>query len=148
MGDSDESVTFLIDTGADSTMLGPASAYKLLGDEYLNIDFENDLRRSISMGIGGYALSVARPAQFHLLADDGTMITFQAPIMLAQPISARGASDGNWDVPNLLGRDILRFFELHLDYFPRPELHLWFDPIAAEVELGRLRRWYQYLEGS
>ena len=150
IGSKLEFVTLLVDTGADSTTLSPRHAYELLGEDYARIDFRNDSRLLRSVGVGGYAYSVARPARYYLKADDGSWLDFYAPIMIAEPIFSKDRSNpsryDNWDAPSLLGRDILRFFELHLDYHPSPHMELWYDEEATHSELRRLRRWYDYLD--
>lgn len=137
---------FLVDSGADSTMLAPAAAYELLGPAYLDLDFVHDPHASVSVGIGGYARDIACPATYHIVTDDDTLIDFYAPIELAEPIPPYPSHEGNWIAPNLLGRDVLRFFEVHLDYYPQPELHLWYDSVAAAEEIERLHRWFRFLE--
>ena len=60
-------VRFLIDTGADATVLHPRDAYRLLGDELHRIDFERDSRRIAGLGVGGalgpvYTSACPRPS--------------------------------------------------------------------------------------
>ncbi len=145
LGNRVADVPFLVDTGADSTLLSPTAAWTLLESDYLQIDFQEDQLAAVSAGIGGYARSVHRPALITLVADDGTSLAFRAPIGIAEPIGQPGEA-GNWGAPSLLGRDWLRFFELHLDYHPGPRVELWYDQRAAEEELKRMERWIQMLE--
>ena len=125
----------LIDTGADSTLLEPMDAFELLGGAYFDIDFDRDPSRTISVGIGGYARSVTRLVILSTMSDDGRYIGIVVPIHIAEPIprTPSETDPGNWHAPSLLGRDVLRYFELHLDYFPQPAVRLWFDEHAQRV---------------
>ena len=128
-------VLFLVDTGADATVLEPRDSYALLGDELFDIDFDNDPWRRTGVGVGGTARSVTRLARLSTMSDSGLYLGITDPICIAEPVPRvpSGERAGNWDAPSLLGRDILRFFEIHLDYFPRPHIELWFDETAARA---------------
>lgn len=149
IGDRFDIIDFLVDTGADSTVLAPKHAHQILGAQFSAIDFRRDRHRLTFVGIGGRERSVVRPATYSLKADDGRWLEFYAPICIAEPILDRERPDGqsfeNWNAPSLLGRDILRFFELHLDYHPQSLLELWYDEAAARDEVERLNRWFDYL---
>lgn len=125
---------FLVDTGADATLLAPVDAYELLGDALFEIDFDDEAEVRWLAGIGGYARSVTRSAILSTVSDDGEFIGMFAPIRIAEPVPRIPTQEhpGNWGTPSLLGRDILRYFEIHLDYFPDPVIALRFDKAAQQ----------------
>ena len=131
----DHNILFLVDTGADGTVLEPTDAYALLGDEFFGIDFDRDPYMRYSVGIGGYARRVVRVAVLSAIAIEGDYIGMVQNISIAEPtprVPTREES-GNWSAPSLLGRDVLRYFEIHLDYYPSNRLELWFDRNAYQV---------------
>lgn len=107
-------VRFLIDTGADATVLHPNDAYRLLGDELYRIDFERDSRRIAGLGVGGGAERVVRDATLTLRSVDGESYSMEMPILIARPEPAEPGDHGNWRLPSLLGRDFLRHFRFEL----------------------------------
>lgn len=127
--DVDQEILFLVDTGADSTLIEPADAYRLFGDELFSIDFDRRYDTRVSVGIGGHARSVIEYAQLSTISDDGDYVGVVLPICISEPVPRYPAKSGfsNWDAPSLLGRDVLSFFEVHLDYYPRPVVALKYD---------------------
>lgn len=125
---------FLVDTGADATLLAPVDAYELLGNALFEIDFDDEAKVFWSVGIGGYARSVIRSAILSTVSDDGEFIGVFAPICIAEPVPRLPTPEhpGNWSTPSLLGRDILRYFEIRLDYFPEPAIALRFNKAAQQ----------------
>ena len=107
-------VAFLIDTGADATVLHPRDAHRILGDGLATIDFAADSRRAPGLGVGGDADRVVRNATLTLRSVDGDPYSLDMPILIARPTPAEPGDHGNWRLPSLLGRDFLRHFRLEL----------------------------------
>ena len=108
------SVWFLIDTGADATILHPRDALRILAEDLDVIDFNTDSRRMAGIGVGGGAQRVARHATYTLRSVDDEMYDLEMPILIARPIPAESGDHGNWRLPSLLGRDFLRHFRFEL----------------------------------
>ena len=107
---------FLIDTGADATTLSPPGALTVLGADYWDVDFANDPLRLEAVGAGqGDHAMIVREAELILTDDEGKLASLRLPIMIAQP-DPRGPGQGNWQAPNLLGRDVLQYLDLALSY--------------------------------
>ena len=105
---------FLIDTGADATVLHPADAQRFLGDDLQRIDFARDPYRAAGLGVGGGADRVARDATLTLRSVDDESYTVEMPILIARPTPAEPGDHGNWRLPSLLGRDFLLHFRFEL----------------------------------
>ena len=98
LSDRSEEIAFLIDTGADATVLHPADAHSILGNELHRIDFDR----------------VVRDATLTLRSEDRRLHPIEMPILIARPIPSEPGDHGNWRLPSLLGRDFLRHFRLEL----------------------------------
>ena len=107
-------IVFLIDTGADATVLHPTDAYAILGDGLHRIDFNHDPRRAPGLGVGGAVARVVRDATLTLQSEDRRLHPIDMPILIARPTPAEPGEHGNWRLPSLLGRDFLRHFRLEL----------------------------------
>ena len=112
--DRSDDIWFLIDTGADATVLHPADAQSLLGDALHRIDFAHDPYRAAGLGVGGGAERVARDATLTLRSVGGEFYQMEMPILIARPAPAEPGDHGNWRLPSLLGRDFLRHFRFEL----------------------------------
>ena len=112
-GRSDD-IWFLIDTGADATVLHPADAQSLLGDSLHRIDFARDPYRAAGLGVGGGVDRVVRDATLTLRSVDDETHATEMPILIARPTPAEPGDHGNWRLPSLLGRDFLRHFRFEL----------------------------------
>ena len=112
--DRSDDIWFLIDTGADATVLHPADAQSLLGDGLQMIDFARDPYRAAGLGVGGGAERVARDATLTLRSVDDETYAVEMPILIARPVPAEPGDHGNWRLPSLLGRDFLRHFRFEL----------------------------------
>ena len=107
-------VRFLIDTGADVTVLSPADSLRVLRDDAFAIDFAGDPRSLRLMGIGGGSHHVVRDAVLTLYSTEGERRSLAMPILIAEPAPPRLAEPGPPQPPSVLGRDFLRRFHLEL----------------------------------
>ena len=93
-------VVFLVDTGADQTVLD--------FDTYLKLGLESTPNSGIELeGVGGTTSSVVVDSQIRFLRDDGGIVVFNAEILAFTEPTSLGM--------NVLGRDILRFFAVIVD---------------------------------
>ncbi len=97
-------ITFLVDTGADSSYLHPHDGVGL------GVPFDLLQSRSTSRGIGGTASYFPEPAVL-LFADEATGqdYGYQISINVAKP------GDVSDRIPSLLGRDIIRRWQMDYD---------------------------------
>jgi hypothetical protein len=96
-------VSFLLDTGADTTVLMPTDAVRL------GVDFSRLSRTAISYGIGGKSRDYVTPAVF-VIADGSTLHAYEIDLRLPK---ARGELS---TAPSLLGRDIANRWRIVLDH--------------------------------
>ncbi len=119
IGDRSAPLELHIDTGADYTLLTPTDARILLGDAYHRIDFERDAGRFDLYGISGDASGfVIRSATLTFRDDRGAPLSIDLPVLVARPSSPQPTPVSNWEMPSLLGCDVLRYFDLALSYNP------------------------------
>lgn len=97
--------TFLIDTGADVTILHPQDSLRLLRPEEIRA-LPNPAPMS---GVGGGANSYPIEATVVLMHDDRRLHSVPLTIFLADP------SPANQWLDSLLGRDALDHFIMHFD---------------------------------
>ena len=109
-----EDITFVVDTGADRTLLSVADA------EALGLDAEA-LPAGRSLGIGGAAATVMAPATLRL----GTRL-FRATLRVLV-----GSTDVQRRIPSVLGGDILAHFGLYIE--ERRDLVLLLEPHEADA---------------
>ena len=107
---------FMIDTGADFTLVQPRDVRALLGPDIDRTTVPNHEIISLA-GIGSNTVeTVARTVGLRFYDTQGLPFRFSQTILFALPPSPGRPTP--WNVPSLLGRDILRYFDLHLSYDP------------------------------
>lgn len=115
---NDAQVSFIVDTGADASLLSQADA-ETMGIDYSALEQPADIA-----GVGGF-LGV-HPEEAILIFDDGSSTL---PIRIQLGIAERGTSIAP-QIPSLLGRDILARARMVVDP-ARGELSLDFGPGLA-----------------
>ncbi len=114
-GQRREQVPFMIDTGADFTIVAPRRTRALFGPEF-DYNAVPPSRRLPIAGVGpGTVDTVIQPVGMLMTDDDGAALRLSQTMLFAVPRTGAG---GNWRVPSVLGRDVLRRFELRLSYDP------------------------------
>ncbi len=111
-------VTFLIDTGAGTTVLAPA------GSDDLGIDLAALPSDRYLRGVGGGVPAVALPAE---LVFGARTLDLSLRILTPRSEAERGAT---LRLPNVLGRDVLSQFALFVEARTRRVLLL--DPAEAD----------------
>ena len=105
---------FLIDTGADLTLIQPDHARQLLSGVDQDRQTSTPSDQFTISGIGSSAeQTTVRRVGLHFTDDVGRGYWFAQTILFANP-----ASERSWVVPSLLGRDVLSRFDLNLSYDP------------------------------
>ena len=119
VGPLDPTVAMLVDTGADMTALGPRDALSLLGRGYLEMDFDQGPGAITARGFGeGDGSALLSQMELRLQDADGVDFPISLNVAICKPSPAEPGQHGNWNMPSLLGRDILEWFDLHLSYNP------------------------------
>ncbi len=114
----DLDLEFLIDTGADFTILSPIDSLRLFGSAYLNFEFSAQDGLEVT-GLGATPTVVRFiDAALKFIATDGTLIELAFPVAIPEPHPRLPSPRGNWQMPSLLGRDALDFFDLAISYHP------------------------------
>ncbi len=118
----------MIDTGADYTILQSEAGRVLLGvwDEDPQI---NQRRDAVSVtGLGNATLRcLVQRVGLGFTDADGEAYHFAQPILVAEPVRRLRRGQSYWEMPSLLGRDVLQHFELNLSY----------DPLSVSLILNR-----------
>ena len=112
-------IDFLLDTGADATVLHPQDALFRVGIDPTTLD-RPDLwpNRQPMGGVGGAGECYIHPAHYAFRHDDGRLQTLSREICIARPDNA------NQTLESLLGWDVLQQFRVSLDWpGHRIELH-------------------------
>lgn len=117
-------VRWAIDTGSPYTVLHPEYSYRLLGELLSDLDFETHPQRFDIVGVGaGRTRTIITPATLTFEDDSGELESINMPVLIAGPTTPFRSHQGNWQMPSLLGCDILRYFDLALSYNP-PSMRL------------------------
>jgi hypothetical protein len=111
-------IRFLIDTGADDTLLHPSDVEQFAGP-VLDAPFDEHPERQLIGGVGGGTYIVPVSARLFFRDEVGAYHLRQdCRVWVAQPTAT------NRRLPSLLGRDLLQFFRLTLDYDATPPVLL------------------------
>jgi hypothetical protein len=111
-------IPFLIDTGADTSLLMP------IDSKPLKVPFEKLTNKRIAYGLGGPATVYLIPAVI-IVSDKAKAYGYRIPLDIAEP------NDDLEGMPSLLGRDIIKHWHMTLD-FPERKLH--FDVQMCDEE--------------
>lgn len=110
---------FLIDTGADFTIVQPELASSLLKATGQDSGAEVERNLITMNGVGPTPLRCQiQPAGLSMVDDAGEEFVFSSPVLIPQPDARQGSGRRSGVVPSLLGRDVLQRFELSLSYDP------------------------------
>lgn len=110
---------FMIDTGADYTVLQWEAGRTLLGAWYR--DPSNLPRGSLVTvtGVGDATLRcLVQRAGLRFMDADRNPFRIAHSLLIAEPPPRSVQRRAHWEMPSLLGRDILQHFELSLFYDP------------------------------
>ena len=111
-------ISFLIDTGADDTILHPRDLEQSEG-HLLDTPFDEHPERQWIGGVGGGAYIIPLSARLFFRTDTATDNLWQdVRVWVAEPTAT------NWRLPSLLGRDLLHLFRLTIDYDAAPPVLL------------------------
>ena len=97
-----ESIRFLLDTGADNTSLHP------LGARRARIPLDQLENRTNSRGIGGTSSYFREPALL-VFDDDSQLRIYEVELRIAEP------NDNNQRLPSLLGRNVVNHWYMEYD---------------------------------
>lgn len=112
-------ISFLVDTGADTTCLMPMDALKA------SLDYSALTNATTSVGVGGAANNFTEPA-FVVFNNEGVLIIYKLQLTIFPP------GPNIMDVPSLLGRDVIDRF--NMVYAPSND-ELSFDPVSFDESL-------------
>lgn len=119
--DIDGVIPFLVDTGCDKTTIMPVDSARL------NIPFEQMTNFRTAYGFGGSGKVFYMPATL-VVSDKTTLYGYRFAVDIAEP---HDSLDG---MPSLLGRDIMQFWKITLDF---PEHKLVYEIQTCDEELPR-----------
>lgn len=102
---------YLIDTGADRTLLGPGHAAIVFGETEYRLIMSTERRIRIG-GVGTGASVVVQPVFLQFKVDVGEPLLLLRDLWVAAEIRDQSGAVLNRHMPSLLGRDILNHFTL------------------------------------
>ena len=110
----------MIDTGADDTILRPSDVRRSGRASRWRPPDSTSIRIASGIeGVGGGGYIIPVSARLFFRTDTGTdRLSQDARVWVAQP------TDANQRMPSLLGRDLLQFFRLTVDYEATPPVLL------------------------
>ena len=107
---------FMIDTGADITIVQPRIAAQVLSSQTDQSPTQVDVVQIFGVGRGGVR-TWARTLGISLEDDEGQEHWFSSTVLLVDP-NLQGSESAEWNLPSLLGRDVLSRFDFVLSYDP------------------------------
>ena len=111
-------IPFLIDTGADDTILHPRDLEQSQRD-LLDTAFDEHPERQWIGGVGGGGYIIPLSARLFFQIEGGRdRAWLDCRVWVAEPTAT------NWRLPSLLGRDLLHLFRLTIDYEATPPVLL------------------------
>ena len=111
-------IPFLIDTGADDTILHPRDLEQSQRD-LLDTPFDKHPERQWIGGVGGGGYIIPLSARLFFQIEGGRdRAWLDCRVWVAEPTAT------NWRLPSLLGRDLLHLFRLTIDYEATPPVLL------------------------
>ena len=113
------SQSFMIDTGADYTLVQRGLAIPLLTAAGVDPSGDFEGSKITLSGVGPTPLNcLVQPAGLSFVDEDDEEYVLSSPLLIPQP--SRDATDRREPtvIPSLLGRDVLQCFDLHLSYDP------------------------------
>lgn len=119
LGGQAKRVPFMIDSGADFTIVQYYDIASMLKLEGRDLGFERGPDTISVTGIG-HAFARCRVQQLGLRFRDeaGEPLTITQAVAIAEPTSKTGTGRAGWRLPSLLGRDLLSQFDFNLSYDP------------------------------
>lgn len=119
---------FLIDTGADFTIIQPELAHPLLRAAGQDSPGGGEHNVITLNGVGPAPLRcLVQPAGLSLVDETGREFAFSSPVLIPQTDDHPESGQSSRVVPSLLGRDVLRRFDFQLSYDP-PSVTLTLNP--------------------
>ena len=111
-------VSFIVDTGADKTVLMPLDCNRL------KLDYSTLITPTQTVGIGGLSMDFCEPAILAFVDDGLGLCVYEEIINIATPHQDID------HIPSLLGRDIIDNWRLSYD---KSNSHLSAEPFNADV---------------
>ncbi len=118
-------ISFLVDTGADTTMLMPADR-KRIG---INLQSAGFQKKASALGLGGKSSSFLEPAHVYF-SEKAKVYKYEIELWISA-----NCNDDLIEVPSLLGRDVLRRWDMN--YCPTKDI-LDFVVVTADEEYDLL----------
>lgn len=114
-------ISFIVDTGADKSVLMPLDANRL------GVDYSQLNRSYNTIGIGGYSKNYIESAMLAFAEPKALLHVYLLEIYICTP------SPEIADIPSLLGRDILDRWKIT---FHKSNDDLFADVVSADVQIG------------
>jgi hypothetical protein len=113
-------ISFIVDTGADKTVVMPLDGTRL------GVDYANLTRPFVSTGIGGMSADYLEPAILAFSETRTAIHLYQIDVIVSSP------SPDIMNIPSLLGRDILDRWQMT---YHKPNASLTFEVLSADYTI-------------